>query len=252
MTEEAKGEPSANKDSEPKWLSTVRRSWPVAVLVAVVAVFAGIKDISEGYEKLLVTLHLKPDALDLAQDTARGQFSDTLTRTAWKRLFWTRRYVSAIEFKMSDADVAEIWKGYMTAVEEWNDNLMVNIVGLRHYYGNTKRIEFEDGIVPLVNSIHTCILKIRFPAAYNDEATRLCKFPHISPLPPNTQAISGAVNALNTQLYCFVTGLDAKGESCQVILADTGFQDEKYSNGGPWEVEPAKKSTERQGRQAVV
>jgi hypothetical protein len=118
MTEQPKGEPSA-EDSEPRWMSTLRRSWPVAILVAVVAVFAGIKDISEGYEKLLVMLHLKPDALDLAQDTARGQFSDNLARTAWKRLFWSRRYVSTIEFKMSDADIAEIWEGYMAAVEEW-------------------------------------------------------------------------------------------------------------------------------------
>jgi hypothetical protein len=247
MSEQPKSESSAGEGSEPKWMSTLRRSWPVAILVTLVAVFAGIKDISEGYEKLLVTLHLKPAALDRAQDTARGQFSDNLTRAAWKRLFWTRRYASSIEFKMSEADIAEIWEGYMAAVEEWNDNIMVNILGLRHYYGNMKRIEFEDGIVPFVNSIHECILKMRFPAAYKDETNRLCKFPRYdNPLPPNTQAILGAVNSLNSQLYCFVTWLDTKGESCKVFT-DTGYQIPKYSNStGSFNSEPAKKPTERQ------
>jgi hypothetical protein len=87
---------------------------------------------------------------------------------------------------------------------------------------------------------------MRFPAAYGDEVTRLCEIPYVgNPLPADTETISGALNALNSQLYCFVTGLNTEGESCQVTLADTGFHPEKSIHGGPGGVQPTKKSTER-------
>jgi len=228
---------ATDNNNEPRWLGVVRRSWPVAVLVAIVAMFGGIKDVSEGFDRLLIMLHLKPDALELARDTARGQFSDDLTRTAWKRLFWTRRYASAVEFKLSDAETTEIWKGYMGAVEEWNENLMINIMGLGRYYNLRKSSEFEDGIVPLMNSIHSCILKLRYAAAYTGEDGKTCRFPYVgSPLPPNTQAILGEANALNSQLYCFVNGLGRKGEGCEVkTMSDSGYQDQDPVSGA-WEL----------------
>ena len=68
-----------------------------------------------GIERWL-PFNIKRDALDLAEVTARGQFSDNLARTAWKGVLRPRRFVSAVEFKMSDADTSEIWKGYMAAV----------------------------------------------------------------------------------------------------------------------------------------
>ena len=79
---------------------------------------------------------------------------------------------------------------------------MVNIVGLRRYYGQPKRNEFENGIRPLVNAIHACALKVRYPSASASEEDKVCGFAGYEEeaLPANAQTIAGATNTLNSQL----------------------------------------------------
>lgn len=221
------GETASEPEPTSKWrklLSAAERSWPIVLLGVLVAVFGGYKEISEGAKEILVALHLKPDALELAQDTARSQFSDNLARTAWKRLFWTRRYLTAVELSLSETDQTEIWKGYIASVEDWNDNLMVNIMGLRHYYSEEKKSAFEIGILPMENSIHSCLLRIRYPSAYSKNGRNQCTFPGSQrSTTANIDIIGQENDALNSQLYCFVAGLDRKGKNCTVTTFDSGW-----------------------------
>ena len=115
----------------------------------------------------------------------------------------------------------------MTSVEEWDENLMVNTVGVGNYYGPQKRKDFEQGIVPIVNSLHACLLKVRYPGDYKTPKDKECRFPDDD----RTQAASVDVlteqaDLLNENLYCFVNSIDRKGEGCTVSIShDSGWDD---------------------------
>src|SRR5262245_2925878 len=87
----------AKQDPEARWFVRLRSS-PVGLTVsALVALLIGAAAATDAFDKLLIWSGVKPNALQLAEDNDRGRFSRDLTRSAWRRLFWMRRQVLAMQ-----------------------------------------------------------------------------------------------------------------------------------------------------------
>ncbi|WP_205215856.1 hypothetical protein, partial [Azospirillum brasilense] len=69
----------------------------VLMFSVIAAVITFGKDMIDFADKLQVLLGFKPDSLQIAAEDAKGRFSRELTRSAWKRMFWMRRYGLAVE-----------------------------------------------------------------------------------------------------------------------------------------------------------
>jgi hypothetical protein len=140
---------------QANWFRRLQRSpWTLAI-VAVGAVLTGLAAWTQAIDTLLLFTGIKPNALQLARDDERARFSRELTRAAWNRLFAMRRYVSTVEAGYPALDQDRTWERYASIFEEWNRDLMVNILSLeQHYHGYGKREEFEKVILPAFTTIH--------------------------------------------------------------------------------------------------
>lgn len=197
-----------NPETEATWLSRIKSTRIGLTVTAVAGLLIAAAATTDATDKLLIWTHIEPDALQLAENNARGQFSRDLTQSAWRRLFWMRRLVLAAEAKFTDQEKNEIWASYLKSLEEWNSNLMINILSLQRYYGSARRQLFERKIQHDFGEIHYCLEALRHPAG-----TMSCKLS----TDRDPKAIEGAIDRLNSVLYCFVSGLpDETGRSCSL------------------------------------
>src|SRR5919197_4333395 len=143
---------------QPDWFRRIQRSpWAITIL-AVGAVLTGLAAWTQAIDTLLIFTGIKPNALQLTRDDERARFSRDLTRAAWYRLSAMRRYVSTVEAGYPAVDQDRAWERYAAIFEEWNRDLMVNILSLeQHYQGYGKREEFERVILPSFTTIHGCL-----------------------------------------------------------------------------------------------
>src|SRR5262245_55335088 len=131
--------------------------------------------------------------------TTSGPASREFTRAAWHRLFAMQRYVSMVEAGYPANDQDRAWERYAAIFEEWNRDLMVNILSLeQHYSAYGKRDEFENMIQPAFGRIHACLEGLRRPGT-----TIACSLSDTRDI----KIIKEALDSLNQHLYCFVTGL---------------------------------------------
>jgi hypothetical protein len=171
----------------------------VLAVVAVGAVLTAIATWTESVDRLLVFTGVKPNSLELVRGDERARFSRELTRAAWHRLFAMQRYVSTVEAGYSTLDQDRAWERYAEIFEEWNRDLMVNILFLEQYYrAQGKRDQFETAIQPAFARIHACLEGLRRP-----KTTIVCTLSETHDI----KIINQALEQLNRDLYCFVTGL---------------------------------------------
>jgi hypothetical protein len=187
--------------SEPNWLDRLRASPMGLAATAVAAVLVGAAATTEAADKLMILSGFKPNALQVSEEDARGRFSRDLTRSAWRRLFWTRRVLLSAEAEFPEQEKNDIWASYMKAVDDWNSDLMVNIIQLQRYYGPEKRGQLEGGIQLQFGRIHYCLEALRHP-----EGKVKCQLSANRDL----KAYEAAVDRLNADLYCFASGLPEK------------------------------------------
>jgi len=188
-----------SRGHQANWFHRLQRSpWTLAI-VAVGAVLTGLAAWTQAIDTLLLFTGIKPNALQLARDDERARFSRELTRAAWNRLFAMRRYVSTVEAGYPALDQDRTWERYASIFEEWNRDLMVNILSLeQHYHGYGKREEFENVILPAFTTIHRCLEGLRRPTT-----TIECELSKARDI----NSINKALEQLNQNLYCFVFGL---------------------------------------------
>ncbi len=149
MTTEKSDSPAA------KWIIRTRRSG-VALLVGFLGgILASSTNLAEEIFKLTDRLGwTRSDQVVLAQDSAKSKFSDALIRAAWRRLFlaelFAHRVLDAASIGIVQphtvGDINDAWEKYISALTDWNGNLMINIVGLEHYYDAAKSQDFEGTI----------------------------------------------------------------------------------------------------------
>jgi len=188
------------------WLDKIKESTLGLTVAGAFGLLVGVASTTEAIDKLAVWTGLKANALQLAKADEKAAYSTQLTRAAWHRLFLMRRYVLAVKSNFSEGDRAKEWDKYSISLEAWNRDLMVNILSLSQYYGEAKRNEFENTIQPAFGKIHYCLEGLRYPSS-----GPICKVSSTRDI----AAIERALDSLNGQLYCFVSGLPDRDVRCQ-------------------------------------
>jgi hypothetical protein len=153
-------------------------NWIVRARGSTVAVFAGFlggilatsTDLTEKVFTLTDRLGwTHSEQVLLAQDSAKSNFSDALVRSAWRRLFladlFARRVLDAASLPTVPPhtvdDINDAWNQYIAALADWNGNLMINIVGMEHYYDAAKSQDFEGPIQSQFSTIDTHLRQLR-------------------------------------------------------------------------------------------
>jgi hypothetical protein len=193
--------------SEAGWLSRIRNSSFGLTLIALAGIAAGVASTTEAVDKIAISVGLKKNSLQLAQDDEKAKFSRELIRLTWQRLYLMRRYVLAIEQNYSSAERDKDWDRYLAVLEAWNRDLMVNILGLNQHYGEAKSADFEHGIQPQFGALHYCLESL-----HTQGSKLTCKLSSTKDL----GAIKRGLDGLNVDLYCFVRAIDAKNQACHV------------------------------------
>jgi hypothetical protein len=194
---------SEKSEPQARWFRRLRRSPWGLTIAAIGGILTGFAAATTAFGNLAEFVGLKQsaqqNALMVARDDERARFSRDLTRAAWHRYSAMNRYVSTVEAGYSAADQDRAWERYAAVFEEWNRDLMVNILSLeQHYPGTAKRDQFENVIQPAFGRLHECLEGLRRPTT-----TIICKLSSTRDI----QVINKELTRLNQDLYCFVTGL---------------------------------------------
>lgn len=180
-------------------ISRVKNHKVLAAILFIGVAVVALATFTDAVNKILVFAKLRNDALTLAQDSARDEFSRQLTRSAWKRLFWSRVYLTRTKLGASLQEREEAWGKLLEAAEDWNVNAMIDIDGLAYYYSSQKSQQFEVSIQPQFDTITTSIRTIRYAAIQKGE----------SPSEAEIKRINDLIDSLNVELYVFVRGFRA-------------------------------------------
>lgn len=176
-------------------LSKLKRSWWFAWVIAIALALSQLKDVIGGIDQILIFAKIKPDALVLAQDAEKSEFSRSLAETAWNRIFWARAYTARLERGAADSDVNEAWKAYIAASEVWATRIMVYIVTTERFYGTKKSSELEGPVQTAMTQMGATLVELRYAES------------------PSSVLFEGATyttNVANSRLYHFVRGFNEK------------------------------------------
>jgi hypothetical protein len=186
----------------------IKNYWPSAFLIAVGIVLAAtanvVKDIVQARD---VIWPKKSDALLLADQTAKSDFSRQLTRIAWRRMFWARQFVARKNLDMPAADQDSAWSKYYEATADWNENLMVFYQALETYYPHSnKRSALEGDLQSRWSEIHRNLIVLRYPTLAQDkEKQRILGFDvDHSDSPRSAPAVAKMIDEFNPVMYFFV------------------------------------------------
>jgi hypothetical protein len=108
---------------------------------------------------------IKSPTLRLAENTARSNFSERLTRMAWRRLYWGRLAAQRIKDEAPLTDIDAAWTAYINSAADWNSEVMIFIVGLRRYYGVDRADYFERTTLNQINDFDDALRKLRLSGA---------------------------------------------------------------------------------------
>jgi len=198
----------------------MRRS-RLGLTAATLAVFlTAIAGVTDSINTIGIWLHLRPDALDVSEGSEKENFSREIIRSIWEQLYWSRKVLD-LETQRPPVDPAErdrAWTRYQSIVDQWNRDLMVNILSLQQYYGSARRTIFEREIQPKFREIDACLAVISGRRA---TGRWKCASDHAVPT-----ALNGFIDRFANRLYCFASGLpdamDAGGCPESPMEAPTG------------------------------
>jgi hypothetical protein len=107
-------------ETEPEWLRRLRRSVFAVVFFAAGALVGQITKVADDVGNLYDRYFKQPDALILADQSAKSRFSDELAQRAWRRFFWANIFRGRVEKVAPLADIDASWKSYIDADADWN------------------------------------------------------------------------------------------------------------------------------------
>lgn len=133
--------------------------------------------------------------------SSKGAFSLQITRTAWKRLFWTRAVLQRVRLKAPREAVEVAWERYITASEGWNTDLMGNLQLLDRYYpGSGKRQILQGEIQPRFGKINDELVQIVY-SVYSGGP---------EPSPGQLDRLKAQIDDVNRRLYAFTSDMETK------------------------------------------
>jgi len=189
------------------WFERMRRSRLGLALATVAVLVTAVAGVTDSLNTIGVWLNLRPDALDVSGSGEKEKFSRELVRSIWEQLYWSRKVLD-LHAQVPPADPAErdkAWDRYRTIVDDWNRDLMVNVMSLQQYYGSAKRAMFERDIQPNFQEIDSCLAAI---AGRRTTARWRCASDRATP-----SALDRFIEKFSKSLYCFATGLPELNES---------------------------------------
>jgi hypothetical protein len=139
----------------------LRRTLLFVSAAFLITIFIRINDFIDLSETMLERLDfIRSPTLRLAENTARSNFSERLTRLAWRRLYWGRLAAQRVVDEAPIADIDSGWSAYINASADWNAEVMILIVGLERYYSKRREV-FETKILNLFNSFDDALRGVR-------------------------------------------------------------------------------------------
>jgi hypothetical protein len=148
--------------AEPDFASRPLRWTTIVFAFVLLAVFIRINDFIDVSETALERMNIiQSPTLRLAEKSARSEFSERLTRLAWRRLYWGHLAAQRIADEASPADIDTAWSAYINASADWNSEVMILIVGLGKYYGEKRRDHFEFTILNAFYSYDDALRALR-------------------------------------------------------------------------------------------
>jgi hypothetical protein len=182
-----RAESETRLDRIEKWF----RNEPIFSVVVFIAILVtGVSEVVKHGSDLLITTGLKQEkTLELANATAKADFSRRLVELAWRRLFWTRNFVRRVELKRSPAELDYSWNKYLDTVADWSADIMVNINGLELFYAGTDKPSQFEAIQTKFLALEDLLVDLRTTQQETGSET--------------IAKIKGAVDELNTDLYFF-------------------------------------------------
>jgi hypothetical protein len=194
--------------------------WGIAALLFLAMVLIRINDFFDLSQTMLERLQIiKSPVLRLAEKTARSDFSERLTRLAWRRLYWGRLAAQRVVDEAPIGDIDAGWSAYINAAADWNAEVMILIVGLQKHYGLERRRYFEDTILNQFDAFDDALRKVRLSAAMRKlRAAQAPDDVERDQLRVLSTHVKSRYDELNTILYdfalCFQPG-KAEQERCQ-------------------------------------
>jgi hypothetical protein len=192
------------------WVSNVGRAAIVVFVVFLVTVIIRVDQFVEITGTFLNNVGiLKSPMMRFAEKTARSDFSDRLTRMAWRRWYWGTIAARRVVDQGAIPEIDHAWANYMNATAEWNAEIMIFIVGLVSHYNEERSRYFEIKILnsfvnfdKALGSLRPYLEKLRSSQSL-DEAERS----EIGKLFAKFQI---QAEQLNDELYDFARCFDAK------------------------------------------
>lgn len=214
-------DPPSRKTGAPpspsSWLEKLRHySIVVAISFAVSVVVAGADAAKKIHETLQLFGFARLEALELAESTAKSNFSDRLVRAALMRMYWAEVYATRIKNGGRKDDIDMAWRNYAETSSQWNADLFVNVAGLRRFYNAQKSKFFEDDIHGNMKALDRDISQLR----RNQDDELQSKEELAEKIFTATRNISWRMGifALCTEPLGS-TGADSRGMGCSIIKA---------------------------------
>lgn len=142
-------------------LERLQKSWAFAWVAAAMLALSQLKDATEGFDRLMVAVGLKPDALSLAASSEKGAFARDFSEVAWRRIYWARVVIGRIERKWSKDEISEAYKAYVQASETWATKMMTFVTYTERFHGTSKAVQLESSVVKAMNDLAEQVASLR-------------------------------------------------------------------------------------------
>lgn len=159
------------------------------------------------------------DALVVSEADSQARITRDLTETAWRRLYWSRNFLTRINRQAVASEIHEAWVNLLKSSEEMAAKTMVYSITLGQYYGLERRAFFENEIQGGFTNLGESLTKFRYsPAVRKLESAAVGTQPT---LPPDQEAeiekqiftIKREIDDLNITLYQFASCFDKKHQT---------------------------------------
>jgi hypothetical protein len=177
-----------------------------AMLVGIIIIGTG--EVVKHGSELLVAIGLKQEkTLELANDTAKAEFSRRLIEAAWRRVFWTRNFVRRVELARPSTELDYSWNKYLDTVADWSASIMVNINGLEQYYAGSEKPSQFGAIQAKFLALEELLVTLRISDSGNADKDLIAR-------------TKGLVDEINEDLYFFALNRSSakKSPTCAVTI----------------------------------
>ena len=176
--------PEARLDRMDHW---VRNQRILSLLMFCGIAIIGIGEVVKNGSEVLIAMGLKTEkALEMANNSAKGELSRKLTELGWRRISWTRNFVRRVESGRPQEELDYSWNKLMDSIADWSADYVVLMNAIDEYYPRTGKLGQLEDIQNRFLELEQPLVALRQTPSKND-----------------IQNIKGKIDELNEKLYFF-------------------------------------------------